>query len=51
MDKKYQGKGIMLPKDVAQKLEEYRARLEEELGFPVSYSQAISHAIKKASEK
>ena len=51
VDKKYVGKVVQLPKDVALKVEEYRARLEAELGFPVSTSAAIAHAIKKVSEK
>lgn len=51
MDKKYVGKVVQLPKDVANKLEEYRAKLEKELDFPVSTSAAIAHAVKKASEK
>ena len=51
MDKKYVGKVVQLPKDVAQKVEEYRARLERELGFPVSMSEAIANAVKKACQK
>lgn len=41
----------MLPKDVAKSLDEYKEKLEKQLGFPVSYSQAIAHALKKASER
>jgi hypothetical protein len=51
MDKKYIGKTVMLPKDVATTLDDYRTKLEKQLGFPVSYSQAIAHALKRASEK
>jgi hypothetical protein len=51
MDKKYIGKTVMLPKEAARLLDEYKKRLEKELGFDVSYSQAIAHALKKASEK
>lgn len=51
MDKKYIGKIVQLPKPTAKGVEEYRAKLEKELGFPVSTSQAIAHAVKKASQK
>ena len=51
MDKKYQGKAIVLPKDAARLLDEYKKRLEEEIGFEISYSQAIVHALKKAGQK
>ena len=51
MDKKYVGKVVQLPKETATRVEEYRKKLEKELGFPVSTSQAIAHAVKKAIDK
>jgi hypothetical protein len=50
-DKKYIGKTVQLPNAVAAAVEAYRARLEKQLGFPVSASAAIAHAIKRANEK
>lgn len=50
MDKKYISRAIPVTGDKLDIIEAYRARLEEALGFKVSYSDAIIHAIKTANK-
>lgn len=46
MDKKYIGKTLALPKDVADALENVRVELSTELGFKLSLSDAIARLVK-----
>ena len=41
-DRKYGGSTITLPQGVAERLDAYKAKLSEELGWKVSYAQAIA---------
>jgi hypothetical protein len=50
MDKKYISRAIPVTGDKLEVIEEYRVRLEEALGFKVSLSDAITHAIKTANK-
>jgi hypothetical protein len=50
-DRKYGGRTITLPQGVAERLEVFRGKLREELGWKVSFAQAIAIALQRASEK
>jgi hypothetical protein len=50
MDKKYISRAIPVTGDKLEVIEAYRVRLEEALGFKVSLSDAITHAIKTANK-
>ena len=50
MDKKYVARNIPFTPEKLALLESYRARLERELGFRVSFSDAVVHALKKLAE-
>lgn len=50
MDKKYISRAIPVTAEKHKVIEEYRVRLEEALGFKVSLSDAITHAIKAANK-
>lgn len=50
MDKKYIARAIPVTGDKLEVIEAYRVRLEEALGFKVSLSDAIIHAIKTANK-
>ena len=47
-DRNYGGRTITLPPATAKRLDEYRKKMEEELGVPISYHLAIAFAIKAA---
>ncbi len=50
MDKKYISRAIPVNADKLEVIEAYRVRLEEALGFKVSLSDAIIHAMKVANK-
>lgn len=50
MEKKYIARNIPFTPDKLELLEAYRARLEAELGFKVSFSDAVVHSLKKLAE-
>lgn len=50
-DRRYGGRTITLPKDVAERLEAFRKALEEEFGASISYHLAIAIALKRAQAK
>lgn len=50
-DRNYGGRTITLPQKTAERLEEYRKAIEEEMGVPISYHLAIAFAIKRAMER
>lgn len=50
MDKKYIARNIPFTPDKLELLEAYRSRLEAELGFKVSFSDAVVHSLKKLAE-
>ena len=49
MDKKYISRAIPVNAEKLETLEAYRVRLEEALGFRISLSDAIVHAVKTAN--
>jgi len=50
MEKKYIARNIPFTPEKLELLEAYRARLEKELGFKVSFSDAVTHALKRLAE-
>ena len=50
MEAKYVSRTVPLTQDKLQVLEEYRAALQTVLGFKVSLSDAIVHAVKTANK-
>jgi len=50
MEKKYIARNIPFTPEKLALLETYRARLEKELGFKVSFSDAVTHALKRLAE-
>lgn len=50
MDAKYVSRTVPLTQDKLQVLEEYRAALQQALGFKVSLSDAIVHAVRLANK-
>jgi hypothetical protein len=51
MDNKYISRNVPLTKDKLDTLDSYRGELEQSLGFKVSLSDAIVHAVKTAKER
>jgi ribonuclease HI len=51
MDKKYIARNVPLTQDKYEALQVYRDALEEALGFRVSLSEAVAHAVKTANER
>lgn len=51
MDNKYVSRNVPLTKDKLDALEAYRGELEQMLGFKVSLSDAIVHAVKTVKER
>lgn len=50
MDKKYIARNVPLTQDKYESLQAYRDALEETLGFRVSLSEAVAHAVKTAND-
>ena len=51
MDKKYIARNVPFTTEKLEVVEAYRARLEKELGFKVSISEAVVHAMKRLSDQ
>jgi hypothetical protein len=49
MDKKYISRAIPVTQEKLETIEEYRVLLEEALGFKISLSDAVTHAVKNAN--
>jgi len=47
-DRKYGGRTITLPQGVAERLDAFKDKLREELGWKVSYAQAVAIALQRA---
>jgi len=50
MDKKYIARNVPLSPEKLEIIEAYRKQLEDSLGFKVSISDAVVHAIKQLNE-